>query len=1221
MPTENYTAPTTAYRLEWTLDGARGGDGGDDTTSDGFNGGFGGLGGRAEGEEAVDGGETYSFELGAAGLKGGGGGQSPWYAGGAPSSGLQTAGGQGGGASRVIRDADGVNLLIAEGGGGASGGGGAGTGGSYGGGAGGGGGRGGQGGAGSSSSLDTVPAGQDGGGSGDGGAGGDSVVNATGVSGGGGGAAVHSDIANPTTVTGGSITSGDAQVNVTALLFPDDLSDLSIDAVTNDTIDLSWSYTSLDEAGVRVLVSTDGGSTYTTAQDLAPGTKTTTLTGLRDGEEYVVDVELYATGTGATSTRTPNGPVTTTTPLPDLTVDDITPIDASVEDQLTVPEPGVTDYGDIRAQLRVTGSGNAFGDDVVVAHGGGPLTFATLLDGEKYDLRVRTETEHVDGAWVGVSAITLLPKPGSVQVVSIQAAQATVTWTDTADNEDDILVERRREYADGWGTWQTIATKAAGSTQHVDDTVVPGTTIQFRVSNRTEHVVSRATTAETTADSVRPSDAAPTSGWYAEIDTPNGTRTPSIVGTPQRDPSVNDLERVTIPVPKDEAWDSEAFTDAPVRVWHDGERLPVDTLIERRQTAGRTELVCEGGTVLHETGVYPFRNTDVHSAFETVTNDTPYGVDVTSPSVSEEELITIDSETGARTYLDTARSDAPVLIRNDGTVETAQTCFVFEGENWTSGTTYASGDFGDGADYSLDLAADAVDGTISKTITLEHEIPGDELGIKIRGKLESFEGELQVRIDGETAGADLVANSTSGALSWANYEGGRTYENDSTGQDVSVPTLGPGDHTVAVEAINPINSGIALSGNWLADVVSVYDKRHPPSGFDNTTDADSALATPERYPANGVGAVFLVRGYRSGDGARVASTWDDTTGAQAVALSDDYGATYVQDTNSANVSATFGGPYVDLLFRATLGAYGTQTGATPTTGINGQSMSEFTLFKDVRDSPPIIAQTYRGQRRTILTQLVERGDMLWALDWDRENDQQTIQMANVGDRESDRDLDLVSYEWSTQSLGRQYESATVKGAALEVADEGVTADILNDNSLDKDNLVDGSETVRDANTGTVYERGPDYDINYETGVLFYPAGSTRITDGAGLAVTYEWKPIASYAKPGASPKKALDDVEVAATTDAMCESLAFYLVDRLGDGPVESGTITIPSLPAGYSVLDALALDGLPNDEQWTPRGLSVQDGRVTMEVASRRRVQDVVSDLQSRLSDHGEHI
>jgi len=195
----------------------------------------------------------------------------------------------------------------------------------------------------------------------------------------------------------------------------------------------------------------------------------------------------------------------------------------------------------------------------------------------------------------------------------------------------------------------------------------------------------------------------------------------------------------------------------------------------------------------------------------------------------------------------------------------------------------------------------------------------------------------------------------------------------------------------------------------------------------------------------------------------------------------------------------------------------------------------------------------------------------------------------------------------------------VRGEARAVEGETVTVDINADAELNQDNLINGSETVRDAGGGTVYERGPDYRMDYDGGSIAWPV-SSRVTDGQAIAVDYEYKPIGSYAAPNASPKKALDDVEVAATTDAMCESVAFELVDILSD-PVEEGRLTIPSLPAGYTAVDALRLAPLPDREDWVPRTVSVRDGRVEIEAASRRSAGDVVADIQRVLSGHGERI
>jgi len=564
-----------------------------------------------------------------------------------------------------------------------------------------------------------------------------------------------------------------------------------------DELACTWTEGGADEDGYRVLLSTDGGATFTDDSGLLSGSTTSyTTAAKRDGEQYTVTIRaVYSDATADSATKQ------ATTELPDVATGDITPVDASVEDELTVPNASVADDGNVRYQIREANIGASYGSDIVVAQGGGDATFTGLKDGEQYDIRARSETEHVTGAYVSVADVTLLPAPGSLTTSNVGATTLDLNWTDTADNEDRITVDRRQEYANGFDAYSEIASLAANTSSYTDPTVLPGTTYEYRVTNVTEHVESLSTV-QVTTDSLRPSNQAPASGWYVEVDTPNGTtRVPTVVGDPERDPSADTLERVTIPVPKDEAWDATIFDDAPVRAWHDGERLPIDTLVDRRQRPGRTDLICEGGTALYETDSYEFTNTDVHTALNTVINDTPYAADIDAPDVTEEAVATVDTEADAAAFLDTARSDTPVVVRSDGTIETAQTSFVFEGEQHTSGGTVAPGQFGDNPDYSLQEAADAVDGTISKTIDLDHEIPGDELAIKIRSKYESLDGELQVRIDGETVGTDLFSTTVSDILEWRDAGGGTSFDDDATGESVSPSTLQPGTHTVEVECV------------------------------------------------------------------------------------------------------------------------------------------------------------------------------------------------------------------------------------------------------------------------------------------------------------------------------------------------------------------------------------------------------------------------------------
>lgn len=178
---------------------------------------------------------------------------------------------------------------------------------------------------------------------------------------------------------------------------------------TADQLEYQWTRGGTDETAYRVLYSTDGGSTWTQANGDRAGTATSYITADRsDGTDHIGKVEAVYNDVTRES-----GTLTTTTELPDVATGDITPIDASVENELTVPNANVADTGIVRYQIRVSGSGNAYDDDIGVVQGGADVTFdnanANILDGEKYDVRARSETPDVIGAWVSVSEITKLP--------------------------------------------------------------------------------------------------------------------------------------------------------------------------------------------------------------------------------------------------------------------------------------------------------------------------------------------------------------------------------------------------------------------------------------------------------------------------------------------------------------------------------------------------------------------------------------------------------------------------------------------------------------------------------------------------------------------------------------------------------------------------------------------------------------------------------------------
>jgi hypothetical protein len=986
----------------------------------------------------------------------------------------------------------------------------------------------------------------------------------------------------------------------------------SNDDLPADDADLSWTLNSTDETGVRVERSRDGGTSWGAVTTLAAGTESDSDTGLLDGEAYVWRVVAEFEDVESAGVASPS----TTTALPDTTVNAITPIDASVEDELTLPNADVADYGDVRYQIRVAGSGDPYGSDVVVSQGGSDATFTGLADGEKYGIRARSETEHADGTYTEVTEITKLPSPS----VTLSAAATSVTLgiTDNADNEDAITVDRRREYTDGFGGWAEIASLVPDATSYTDDTVLPGTTYDYRVTNETEHVMS-ATVVTTTTDSLRPRDRAPTSGWYVEVDTPSGTRRPTIVGEPQREPALNNLEAVSIPVPKDAVWSEPAFDDAPVRVWYDGERLPIEELQSVEQRPGRTILYAEGGTELYVPDRYEFSNTDVHAAFGDVVADTPYTATITTPDASNREFDTVDDDEVFRDYLESTAETFPV-VTDGGDLRPAQTNFWVEAEDESNSGVTENVDFPDGdPQWSGAQAVDIVGNAVSFTITTEHKIAADDFTLAARfstagppdgDDVEGFDGEVVTELDG-TAVSGLIFDDSTVTKTLITLSPGTT---SGVTSDVAA-----GSHTIQLSVED---AGVGINGSFYLDGVAVYDgSRHDLSNWSlETWDNREYYNDPPLFPSGGLDVLLLHEGFLSATGARVEASFDDLSGDQALALSNDYGSTYTTASNTDVLETDFASPGADIQMRVTLDAYGSRQITTPLQNYRGQTLQEYTLFEDVRDSPPLQNDQFSGNREAILTDLVQRGDALWGLSWDHDAEEIVVEMTNAGDRVSGHDLNLADYQWSTETLGRQVEWADIRGGAQTVRAEEFAADTVNEVALAHDNLIAGREQVRDADSGQVYTRGTDYEINYLLGNIT-AASDGGISDGQSLVIDYEWKPKGEFAAGGADAKKKLVRTFVGANTDAICRSIAYYLVQELGE-PIESGTATISELPPGVSVLEALSASALPQRGDWTLRGApTVQDGRVQLPIANRQRVEDVVSDIQGRLDQHGERI
>ncbi len=233
-------------------------------------------------------------------------------------------------------------------------------------------------------------------------------------------------------------------------------------------------------------------------------------------------------------------PITVTTELPD---EDQPQLGNGVEDEIAVDrESQTTNYGSIRVEYRETGAADWI-DWGVVAYDRLDPVITGLEDGEEYEVRLRSETEHVLGSWTDpVSIVTKFPGLTDLQVASTTPTSVTLDATDNADNEDGYIVERREQFRDGFGEWRTALeagpNSGTGTVEFVDDNAQPTTTYEYRVETFTEHSSATAGPVEaTTGDDGVSSDRVPAQGWHVVVeDTVGNQITPTIVGEPVHRP-------------------------------------------------------------------------------------------------------------------------------------------------------------------------------------------------------------------------------------------------------------------------------------------------------------------------------------------------------------------------------------------------------------------------------------------------------------------------------------------------------------------------------------------------------------------------------------------------------------------------------------------------------------------------------------------------------------
>jgi len=684
-------------------------------------------------------------------------------------------------------------------------------------------------------------------------------------------------------------------------------------------------------------------------------------------------------------------------------------------------------------------------------------------------------------------------------------------------------------------------------------------------------------------------------GWQLTLTHPTTGRTlsPDVLDDPEFLPSLNALVEARIPVRRSQ--DLLEWPDGTtVSLSLNGRDQPLDEIVDIEQQSDRTILVAEGGLDLDNRVRTEYQEERRHiAAEEIINNNTSYTPDVDTPTFVGQSDVTLqnpDTTTELNDLLDIQSTD-PYQVTG-GVVQTYQTGFVEEAENASgTSTTTADSSYSDGGAAVFDQLAD------NREITINLDYGADNLVAYARGLENSDPAIIEVRDSSNNKLAELGSFSDS-SVGWIS--------------DSISGSFSAGSHTFRFQFADP---GVAV-GSADIDLIAVVDGRYS-YNFDNTLNEPSGyLDGPEEKP-NAVDVVFddattpFIITEATGN-----ITIDDTSNDQAVALSADRGQTFIEATNTNTVTAT-GLETPQVRLRVTLSHYSPQgpRDQTPRLGYASQSLDSFEIKANIRQESLLIDQTFDNSVASVLNQIA--GDeYIWS--YRLENGTPTIAWTQPGQRTADSDPDIDAGVSVSKSI-KTWDAVTIKGSAQSVSGEKFSGSTTLQ-ELNRDNIVPGSEAVRDPNTNTQFVRSEDYEMRYNPGEIRI-LDSGDMSSGTDYEIDYRYEVEGTYPENYAGSNELVETIS-GVVSDRQARQLAYIIleVDPGVADPSWSADVLLPRGDGLFDPLEALSLEqlSLPDEAtpleireppQQTPRGIALQLG-------SRRGLDEALSSLSNQLTN-----
>ena len=911
-----------------------------------------------------------------------------------------------------------------------------------------------------------------------------------------------------------------------------------------------------------------------------------------------------------------------TTALPD---EDQSTLGNGVKDEIAVDrETAVSNNGDVRYQLRRSEDAPDWETAASFMEFIGTFDtltfeFVGLLDGEEYEVRGRTETDDVTGAWTNpVSIVTKFPGFQNFRVDSVGETSVTLAWEDFADNEDGTRIERRAEVNGTFGPWDVIdtigATSGEGATVTYDAPLPPDTRAEFRIEPFTPYTLVTSDAVEATTGGGG-QDVSP-EGYHVEIVNPTTgrVRVPEVAdlqNAPVFNPGPNQQPVVRVPVRKNDVWLSDTYDDDPeMRVWRDGRRLPIEVLRDVEQLEGATVLIGVGGVELEQRVREEYNDDRRHLAVrDLVETETTYGDETPEPDTATlTDVVQQSPDTGAEFAAVSSEPDTSPI--NIGDIVTSyQTCFTTEGEDRNRDGNGA-GLYSDGT-YSGGFAAGVENNAEFHEwdFTVGYTIPESDFGVHIRTiPADSIGGadiivELQ---DGTQQTIDTLSSGLGFILGWNDY--GQT---PLSGPGWTSGDIPPGTHTLRIE-------GTGAGDPFAADVVAPADNLtrlfgSVPYTFDDDNGGNDGYLD---------GPGFFARQTITFDNAPSAFnvlvgsadiTINDTSGNQRLQISNDNGSTWSPDdgteNNTTSVDVDYPSAGSGSRLRVTLDAYSPDGGRAQTPKFNyaSQELDAYTLRADISQELLLIEETFDTDLASVLSAIGEPAERSWGL---RTDDNGDIVVRFVQNGQFDAEYTPEFSDRTREKLGKTYDSVTVKGSNEPESNIPYTASTSFE-ALPRENILSGSETVYDDTRN--YDRGDDYEINYQTGKIRATAGGDLVV-GDAYRIDFRYQARGTFESPDApaDPDELVTTVP-GVTSQRLAEQVAFVLASEV-DTPRYAAEVTIPDPDPRFDPTDALPSGalGLPSgieslevrgDPQLTEEGLAVRFGTRPPVEATQQRI------------------